>query len=568
MNHTARWIGILAAAGLVFGCVEGGEVDFGSNPFLEDGDDEGKEDTGYVNLRGYEVEVTIEADVIASESRIFDAPADLAQYAVTNLRSRQRIYLEILAEDADAPDRVLWQVGEEWLPRAEAEARAGRASLRRFRIPDVNVVLLNSAGNNVSVGHVFRATVPLRPYETMTEGGQACADENSHISLSQSVYWYLWNPDRSGCRIETQQMTLTVEDLLPRNPESYPEYDRLLADNRLDVVVLFGKLDDGRVEDDYNWQNVTALARFLTEAGFAEVQNPPLGRRFERVVGELTESVDIYGPDLFYSVADYSRLQNWQRAVSEHEVVMYNGHSVLGSGMAFEQVQYPDRYQIFQVASCLSYEYYVRPILAGKGSWSEVDVISNVEPTYYSENLPLTSTILARLFWGAENGGQASWQDIMEAVSRKLGHARFGVSGARDNCFTPSGNRCTEPPPPDPSTVRFENTTAAAIPDNDPAGATSVIEATGAPAVGTLSLEIDVTHTYVGDLEVVLSHNGQSVTVWNRSGGGADNIQSTIDVTGFAGVDANGTWTLTVVDRAAVDTGTLNRWALVIAPAR
>ena len=103
-----------------------------------------------------------------------------------------------------------------------------------------------------------------------------------------------------------------------------------------------------------------------------------MGQRFEKASGELTIVVDVYGPDIFHSVADYSRFHNWQKAVTEHEIVMYNGHSVLGTGYAFERADYPDTYQIFQVASCLSYEYYVQPILGGKGGWENLDIMSSV----------------------------------------------------------------------------------------------------------------------------------------------------------------------------------------------
>jgi len=539
------------------------------NPFLDTGGGD-KDDSGYVNLRGVEVEVTVEADLEAPAHRFFQGPADLAQFAVTFLRERHNTFIEILAEDADTPDRVLWQVGEEWISRAEAERR-GVENLRRFRIPDVNVVLMNGAAEGVSAGSVIEATVPVRPYAVMEEGGQNCADPDGHISLSSDVYWYLWNPTRSGCRMETQRMKLIVEEVFPRNPESYPEYDQLLADGRIDAVVLFGKLDDGAVEDDYNWQNVRALARFLTEAGFAEQEGAPLGRRFEKRVGEVTEVVDIYGPDLFHSVADYSRLANWQRAVTEHEIVMYNGHSVLGSGMAFERVEYPDHYQIFQVASCLSYEYYVRPVLRGKQTWGAVDVLSNVQPTYYSENLPLTSTILAQIFRGAETGGRVSWQDIMEAVSRKLGHALFGVSGARDNCFSPEGDRCGgEPPPPPPGpggVERHASSGSVAIPDNDRAGASSIITVAEGSRIGALTVELQISHSYVGDLEVVLTHDGVGETLWDQQGGSDNDIRDAFDTTRFAGAESTGEWKLTIIDHASVDTGTLDSWALVVTPA-
>jgi len=94
---------------------------------------------------------------------------------------------------------------------------------------------------------------------------------------------------------------------MPYNQESYPEYDQLLADGKLDVVVLFGKVDAGPVDQDSNWRNVDKLARWLVEAGFGETQ-ADIGRRFVRTVDDLTETVDIYGPDVFNHVVDYDNL--------------------------------------------------------------------------------------------------------------------------------------------------------------------------------------------------------------------------------------------------------------------
>jgi len=548
----------LVASGCGNGNLTGGEEL--SNPFLE-GLDEGKEDTGYLNMRGLEVHVTLEADVTASSSwRLFDAPAEQAQFAVTYLRKRKSFYLEILAEDNATPDRVEWLVDGQWLDATAAHS-VDRSKLTHYRLRQVNAVVMGSQANNLEAGRVFEAPVPLKPFAIMSDAGDKCADHNSHIDLSQGVYWYLWNPSRSGCPGDLlTTMTLTVEELLPNNPESYPEYDQLWADGELTAAVFFGKLDDGDVADDYNWRNVDRLADWLGEAGFSEQPDQPLGRRFvKEAVAERRVVIDIYGPDVFHSVADYARFGNWQKAVREHEIVMYNGHSVLGTGYAFERAEYPDFYQIFQVASCLSYEYYVRPVLAGKGDWASVDVISNVTPTYYSENFPLTTTVLAKLVWGFEHDGRASWQDIMEAVSRKVGHARFGVSGARGNCFSPEGDRCS---PAGDEEFTFESTVPVDIPDNDQAGISSVIEAQGQGSVGSLEVELDITHTYVGDLTVTLTHAGKTAVLWNRQGGSADDIVTTLRLNDFNGVDIAGTWELHVVDSARYDQGRVNSWSL------
>jgi Proprotein convertase P-domain len=587
----------LSAAGC--GSTEQSAVPEYSNPFT-DPVVGGKEDTGYYNLTGVELHITLEADVEASTWRIFDAPAQLAQFAVTHLRNRETFYIELLAEAVDTPDRVEWLVDGEWLSKEQAEL-VDRSKLRRWRLRDVNAVVLDQAADSVVAGQVFEAPVPVRPYDVFAEADSNCADYNSHLPLSQSIYWYLWNPTKSACDLERQNMTVTVTEVLPKGFSTYPEYDRLWEDNQLTVAVFWAKLDDGDVADDYNWDNFNKFSDWLVEGAFTEVETD-LGKRFTKQIGDKSILVDVYGPDVFHSVSDYTRLPNWQKAVSEHEVVLYNGHSVLGTGMAFEQITYPDFYQVFQVASCLSYEYYVRPILEGKGGWENVDVISNVEPTYYHENRPLVGAMLAKLFWGFEHDGQASWRDIMQAVSAKLGHSRFGVSGARDNCFSPEGNLCEVPeceehleesacttagctwaecpahltcdlpniclPSSTTTELRFESTTEVSIPDDDDNGVSTTLDITDTSTIGSLKIHLDITHSYVGDLEILLSHGDTSYTVRNREGNSTDDILGTFDVTAFDGQPLSGTWTLRVIDHANYDDGVLNTWALIATPAQ
>jgi len=246
-------------------------------------------------------------------------------------------------------------------------------------------------------------------------------------------------------------------------------------------------------------------------------------------------------------------------------VVIYLGHSVLGTGSAYDDVHYPDFYQIQFIGGCLGYEYYVRPVLNGHQGWANVDAVASIVENLYTEMNPASGAFLAKLFWGFENGGKASWQDIMAAINNELGHEHFGVAGARDNCFTPTGNRCTNPPP---AGDHYASATAVAVPDNDPTGAASTITVPDALKVGSLAVTLDVSHTYVGDLTITLTHGGTTKTLWARQGGSQHDIQQTFTVATFNGHDAHGDWILKLVDSAAVDTGTLNSWSLDIGPAQ
>ena len=68
-----------------------------------------------------------------------------------------------------------------------------------------------------------------------------------------------------------------------------------------------------------------------------------------------------------------------------------------------------------------------------------MDAVASIVENLYTEMTPAASAFLAKLFHGFDNGGRASWQEIMGSINKKLGHAHFGVSGARGNCFSPDG---------------------------------------------------------------------------------------------------------------------------------
>jgi subtilisin-like proprotein convertase family protein len=102
------------------------------------------------------------------------------------------------------------------------------------------------------------------------------------------------------------------------------------------------------------------------------------------------------------------------------------------------------------------------------------------------------------------------------------------------------------------------------IPDNDATGVSSTIEVADGGTISGLSVDVDITHTYRGDLTVELSKGDTTVTLISGEGAGEDDLVRSFDVSGFDGQDAAGSWTLTVRDEAGADTGTLNGWALTI----
>lgn len=112
-----------------------------------------------------------------------------------------------------------------------------------------------------------------------------------------------------------------------------------------------------------------------------------------------------------------------------------------------------------------------------------------------------------------------------------------------------------------------------AIPDDNSTGITSQITVTGSVANVSpgLNVDLNITHTWIGDLIVSLtSPSNTTVVLHNRTGSSADNIVGNYPGTlppdealsAFSGEPLDGMWTLTVSDNVGLDTGTLNSWGI------
>ena len=118
-----------------------------------------------------------------------------------------------------------------------------------------------------------------------------------------------------------------------------------------------------------------------------------------------------------------------------------------------------------------------------------------------------------------------------------------------------------------------ESTQALTIPDNDPLGVASALELTGMGPVADIRVDVDITHTYVGDIRIALvPPSGREVVLRLRSGGSADNIIESytpattpgLSTLIAAGESIGGPWKLKISDQAARNVGKLNRWKIAV----
>lgn len=119
-----------------------------------------------------------------------------------------------------------------------------------------------------------------------------------------------------------------------------------------------------------------------------------------------------------------------------------------------------------------------------------------------------------------------------------------------------------------------------AIPDAG-AAVTTVVNVPEGGSITDVTVGVNITHTWIGDLTIGVEHNGTSVSLYEEDCGNDDNMSLVFDDAGgaincaastngaatlpsqalsaFDGVDASGNWTFSFQDSAAADTGSVTQ---------
>jgi subtilisin-like proprotein convertase family protein len=114
--------------------------------------------------------------------------------------------------------------------------------------------------------------------------------------------------------------------------------------------------------------------------------------------------------------------------------------------------------------------------------------------------------------------------------------------------------------------VEVSSTDIVEIPDNDEEGVTSTLNVGENFNIDSMTVDVDVEHSYKGDLVIELLRGETVVTVFNGDdvdNPGADDVNIVgQEVSEFNGQFAQGDWTLRVTDRANLDQGSIKTWKL------
>lgn len=589
--------------GLVVGaCAEGvipAPVDEWETPPLEDDliapSPGGKFDTGYYSNLAAELEGRFTSTRVlnVSDRSTADQQAELERLtnstlAVRNLIDPQLKYAKNRLNSLNF--HLNLSAGD--LEVTEISLSNGIITIRYQTTAETLVTQADLDDEGITIQDVLQtsitAIVPDDPSRMAADVGAACLNDDHEGDPHDYNYFYYFDPNREGCAdamahagIGRTEATFDVVNLAP-SETVFPEYDQLVADGRIDAVVFFGAADHDWEPGQWDWgtYNHSNFKSDLVSRGFtrSDLEN---GDLYSRTVDGLVENVTVIGPETLKLLRDDAD-GLFETMVRQNELIFYNGHSFYGSLDVLDDPDiYPGHYQIFFINSCWSYEYYTKQIFRNNETtedpdgWALADVVNDTESGWFHNNVGTSRILLTNILAGAENNGvdgdrYYTWDRIIGAMNQYAverqqsrgtkSHEIFGVSGVTTNQFDP-----TAPIEPPVETNRYEATNQVAIPDNDSTGISdTLVVPAGHGTLQSIDVEVEIDHTWRGDLEVTLAHRGQTHTLHSRGGGSADDLNLDVSTSAFSGLDAEGEWTLTIRDRAARDTGSLIQWAIEI----
>ncbi len=160
--------------------------------------------------------------------------------------------------------------------------------------------------------------------------------------------------------------------------------------------------------------------------------------------------------------------------------------------------------------------------------------------------------------------GSAAVLNVTATTATALGNYAITVTGTSGSIVRTQVCQL-EVIPENVEMTSYTNNTPVSIPDGEPTGTTSIIDVAESLNIWKITVSINITHYWIGDLVVKLrSPQGTEIFLHNRTGYDSNHIFETYYPQDFANEDSFGAWTLHLSDHQLPDPGTLNNWTLVV----
>jgi hypothetical protein len=282
-----------------------------------------------------------------------------------------------------------------------------------------------------------------------------CTDWGAH-DLETGIYWYYYRPEQSGCTLDNADV-IRPKATVRRSPENstnkYPEYDKIWQDDILDVVAIFGKVEDGTTtESDRGiWSHnhfVSTMRAELPNAQVAPANTPARpGVAFPDVTitstlanGKKVRLTSFLVDNVRQGGAAFEA--RYKSLSAKADLIVYNGHAGLGQNVRalarmgeFES----GKYQIIYMNGCDTFAYVDGHLAQSRAVLNPDDptgtkymeIITNSMPPNW-DSLPINTMSMVRDLMKVD--APVKYTDLLGHFDQS---GFVAVTGEEDNTYRP-----------------------------------------------------------------------------------------------------------------------------------
>jgi hypothetical protein len=277
-----------------------------------------------------------------------------------------------------------------------------------------------------------------------------------HNEYGKETFWHDFNPKMQGCTLDSDvsRARATVRPHPLGTTDKYPEYDRIWADGRLDIVAVYGAISDTSDTDTGARERENFLGKVQGSLESAAREDLPAAGGIvkhsvvtgKKSIGGVERDVRLVA--YFVSEAQYAGTEfnaSYGEETRKADFVHYSGHSGLGkniAALAKETQATAGKYQVVYFNGCQTFGYLgpwmheARRTLNGveldPNGTRFLDVIVTTLPAY-AERTPTEQH-----FFDAMVEQKKGWQELLRIFSGEQWNKHLtAVFGEDDNSFRP-----------------------------------------------------------------------------------------------------------------------------------
>ena len=230
---------------------------------------------------------------------------------------------------------------------------------------------------------------------------------------------------------------------------TYPEYNKIWQDGELITTLIFSKYSSGGTTSRdvgiaaYNstyskLRKTFGSPSYINDrfSGQPGVAHPTLEMHFKTSLGNLIVHMRLENS---ISEADKHFVEWYRERTRNSDLVIYNGHSGLGSNIdrLGKLGQFAaGQYQIFFINGCGTFAYFSEDLIKAHGAvhpgavWTKhLDVMTNTLASYFSRNAEVSLMLIQTILRQKEN-----YRQILKKIDSRQ---RVLVDGEQDNLWRP-----------------------------------------------------------------------------------------------------------------------------------